>query len=102
MRLVVFFDLPTDTDKQRKEYRLFRKHLLKEGFLMIQESVYAKLVLNENAASTAIARLSKKRPPEGLVQVLKVTERQFETMIYITGSQPEYDEVDTTEGLLVL
>ncbi|MCK6139777.1 CRISPR-associated endonuclease Cas2 [Slackia exigua] len=102
MRLMVFFDLPTDTDKQRKEYRLFRKYLLKEGYLMIQESVYAKLVLNENAASAAIARLCKKRPPEGLVQVLKVTERQFETMVYVTGDRPSYDEVDSTEGLLVL
>lgn len=102
MRLMVFFDLPNETAKQRKEYRLFRKHLLKEGYLMLQESVYAKLVTNEGAAGAAVARLRKHRPPEGLVQVLKVTERQFETMVYIAGTREVYDEVDTMEELLIL
>ena len=102
MRLLVFFDLPVVTAAQRKEYRLFRKHLLKEGFLMLQESVYAKLVVNDGAAGATMARLSRNRPPEGLVQVLKVTEKQFATMAYITGSRTPYDEVDTMDGFLVL
>ena len=45
MRLVVFFDLPVDTPAQRKDYRVFRKFLLKDGYLMLQESVYASLLL---------------------------------------------------------
>lgn len=102
MRLLVFFDLPVETAKQRKEYRLFRKFLIKEGYLMVQESVYSKLVTNEANAGSAIARLRKNRPPNGLVQVLKVTERQYETMVFITGNQRAYDEVDTMEELLVL
>lgn len=102
MRLLVFFDLPVETAKQRKDYRQFRKYLIKEGFLMLQESVYAKLVVNDANAGAAIARMRKHRPPAGLVQVLKVTERQFETMVYITGNRQAYDEVDTMEELLVL
>lgn len=102
MRLLVFFDLPVETAKQRKDYRLFRKFLVKEGYLMLQESVYAKLVTNEANAGSAIARLRKHRPPSGLVQVLKVTERQYETMVFITGNAPAYDEVDTMEEFLVL
>lgn len=102
MRLIVFFDLPVETSKQRKEYRLFRKHLIKDGFLMLQESVYAKLVINDAYAGSTIARLRKNRPPSGLVQVLKVTERQYETMVFIAGERAEYNEVDTTEELLVL
>lgn len=102
MRLVVFFDLPVETAKQRKEYRLFRKYLLKEGYLMLQESVYAKLVTTEANAGSAISRLRKHRPPDGLVQVLKVTERQYETMVFITGNREAYDEVDTMEEFLVL
>ena len=77
MRLIVFFDLPVETSSQRKNYRVFRKYLIKEGYLMLQESVYAKLVTNDGAASAAIMRLRKNRPPQGLVQVLKVTEKQF-------------------------
>ena len=102
MRLVVFFDLPVITPKQRKEYRIFRKNLIKEGYLMIQESVYAKLVTNEGTASAAIARLRKIRPPEGLVQMLKVTEKQFSTMIDITGNRNAYEEMDTMEEFVVL
>ena len=47
-------------------------------------------------------RLRKHRPPEGLVQVLKVTEKQFATMEYVTGNREAYDEVDTMEEFLVL
>ena len=50
MRLIVFFDLPVKTAKQRKDYRQFRKFLLKDGYLQLQESVYAKLVVNDGAA----------------------------------------------------
>lgn len=102
MRLVLFFDLPVDTAKQRRDYRLFRKFLLKDGYLPLQESVYAKLVVNDGAAGSAIARVHKNRPPAGLVQILKVTESQFATMEYITGNRDAYDEVDTMEELLVL
>lgn len=102
MRLVLFFDLPVTTAKQRKDYRIFRKFLLKDGFLPLQESVYAKLVVNDAAAGSAIARVRKNRPPEGLVQILRVTESQFATMDYITGDRPAYEEVDTMEELLIL
>lgn len=102
MRLILFFDLPVETSKQRRDYRLFRKFLLKEGFLPLQESVYAKLVVNDGAASGAVARIRKHRPPAGLVQVLKVTESQFATMECITGNRSSYDEVDTMEELLIL
>ena len=102
MRLVVFFDLPVDTPVLRKDYRVFRKFLLKDGYLMLQESVYAKLVVNDGAAGSAVQRLRKHRPPAGLVQVLRVTESQFSTMEYITGSRESHEEIDTMEELLVL
>ena len=69
---------------------------------MLQESVYAKLVVNDGAAGNALQRLRKNRPPSGLVQVLRVTESQFSTMEYITGNREAYDEVDTMEELMIL
>ncbi len=102
MRLLVFFDLPVMTAIQRKRYAQFRKYLVKDGFLMLQQSVYSKLVVNEAAASGVVARLRKHRPPEGLVQVLKVTEKQYATMTYITGNESSHDEVDTMGEFLVL
>ena len=50
MRLVVFFDLPVLTAKNRRDYRQFRKTLIKNGFIMDQESVYSKLVPNNTMA----------------------------------------------------
>lgn len=102
MRLVVFFDLPVESAAQRKAYRLFRRFLVKDGYLMLQESVYAKLAVNEGAAGASVMRLRKNRPAEGLVQVLRVTERQFAMMDYIVGNREAYDEVDTMEEFLVL
>lgn len=98
----MFFDLPVETAKQRKDYRLFRKYLIKEGYLMVQESAYSKLVTTEAASSAAIDRLRKHRPPAGLVQVLRVTEKQYATMTYITGERGSYDELDTMEDLVVI
>lgn len=69
---------------------------------MVQKSVYSKLVVNDAAAGAAVVRLRKSRPPEGLVQVLKVTEKQYATMVCITGSEAMHDEVDTMEEFLVL
>lgn len=102
MRLIVFFDLPIDTAAQRRSYRIFRKFLLKDGYLQLQKSVYVKLVVNDGTAGAAVARLRKNRPPSGLVQVLRVTEAEYATMEYITGNREAYDEVDTMEELLIL
>ena len=85
MRILVMFDLPVDTSAQRKEYRKFRKYLIKQGFLMLQESNYCKMVPNSAAGESIIAGLRNNKPPEGSVQVLKVTEKQFSKMEYLVG-----------------
>ena len=102
MRLMVFFDLPVETAAQRKEYRAFRKYLVKEGYLMLQKSVYAKLTVNDAAAAAAVARLRANRPANGVVQVLKVTERQYNAMEFIAGERGDHQEVDTLDELVVL
>ena len=53
MRLIVFFDLPMVTDKDHREYAQFHKFLVKNGFIMMQKSVYTKLVIN-NVTSIAV------------------------------------------------
>lgn len=102
MRIVVFFDLPTETAAQRKSYRQFRKFLIKEGYLMLQESVYVKLAINDGSMGRILARLKNSRPKEGLVQALKVTEKQFAAMEDITGKRTVFEEVDTMESLVIL
>lgn len=101
MRVVVFFDLPVTTSDNMREYRKFRKYLIKNGFLMLQESVYCKLTPNANTADAISDALRKNRPKDGLVQVLKVTERQFNRMEFITG-ESHSNVLDTDERLVIL
>ena len=101
MRVIVFFDLPVLTAKERRDYQLFHKYLLKSGFLMMQESVYAKLVQNTGIADAVVENLRKNRPSGGLVQVLRVTEKQYTKMDFIVGTKKS-EVLDTDERLVIL
>lgn len=59
MRVILFFDLPTETLENKREYRKFRKFLIKKGFLMMQESVYCRLVINQTVAGAVVASVKK-------------------------------------------
>lgn len=101
MRTFVMFDLPVLTAADRREYRRFRKFLVKTGFVMLQESVYSKLSLNATASGTVENIVKLNAPKRGLVQMLTVTEKQYASMKYITGEfVSEY--VTTTDKLVIL
>ena len=103
MRIIVFFDLPVITAKSRRDYYNFRKYLIKylikSGFVMMQESVYCKLVQNSTMADAYINNIKQNRPPAGLVQLLKVTEKQYAKMEYIVG-RGKSNILDTDERLV--
>lgn len=101
MRIIVFFDLPTNTLEDRREYSKFRKYLVKSGFIMLQESVYSKLAPNASVAESVINNVKKNKPSEGLVQLLAITEKQFQKMEYVLGSSSS-TVLDTDERLIVL
>ena len=83
MRVIVFFDLPTLTSENRREYVRFRKFLIKNGFLMMQESVYTKMALNQTAATSIVENVRKNKPLEGIVQMMTITEKQYNRMEYV-------------------
>lgn len=101
MRVMIFFDLPTTTASNRKAYRVFRKYLIKAGFLMMQESVYCKLTQNGTVADSVIENVKKNKPPEGLVQALKVTENQYNKMEYVIGIRKDR-VLDSDDRLVIL
>lgn len=101
MRVLVMFDLPVLTSEQKREYREFRRFLIKSGFLMLQESVYCKLVLNKTTADTVLSNIEKNKPPEGIVQVLVITEKQFSNMKLIVGNLKK-DIIDTDERIVII
>lgn len=101
MRILVFFDLPVTTASNRREYTKFRKFLIRKGFLMLQESVYCKLALNQTAAQGIVKVIKENSPDEGLVQMLVVTEKQFSKMEYIVGEKKS-TIIDSDERIIII
>lgn len=101
MRVLVFFDLPVLTAKERREYRKFRNELLKNGFIMLQNSVYCRMALNKTYADQAVLQLKRIKPSKGLVMSLIITEKQFQNMEIITGEYST-DVIDSDERLVIL
>ena len=101
MRTIVFFDLPNIYAKDKRNYLKFRKYLINEGFIMMQESVYSKIVLNSQQSEFLVDRLKKNAPKKGLIQVLTITEKQYAQIEYIIG-QSNSKIVDSEDRLIVL
>lgn len=101
MRLLLFFDLPTESAKQRKNYRLFRKSLINDGFYMLQESVYCKMVINRSNADLIKERVRRICPAEGSVMWLSITEKQFAGIEFLCG-ETSSNVIATQERLIVL
>lgn len=87
MRLLLFFDLPTETSKNRLDYTRFHKFLIKNGFIIMQKSVYSKLVINNVTSAAVKAKISKNLPPAGIIELLEVTENQFSRIEYLIGEK---------------
>lgn len=101
MRVLVFFDLPVKTKKDRREYSRFRKFLVKNGFMMVQESVYSKLALNQTVVNGISESVKKNKPSAGLVQMLTVTEKQYSKMEIVVGTANS-NVISNDERLLIL
>lgn len=85
MWLFVFFDLPTETRKDRKNAALFRKNLLKDGFGMMQYSVYTRHCASSESADVHEKRVRGLLPPLGKVSVLRVTDKQYGKIMNFLG-----------------
>ena len=88
MWVLSLFDLPVLTKQNKRHYIHFRKELLKDGFTMLQYSVYARHCASEENADVHEARVKSAIPPEGEVRILMMTDKQFERMKIYRG--PKY------------
>lgn len=101
MRVIVFFDLPSVTVADKRQYLTFRKFLLSEGFIMLQESVYSKLALNSSTANLIKNRIRKYQLKGGIVQILVITEKQFAGIEYLCGQAQSTIE-DSERRLIII
>ncbi len=101
MRMLVFFDLPTETPADRRNYRHFRRKLIENGFYMLQKSVYCRMLINAAMAQSVTAKIEKSKPPAGIICTLLVTEKQFASINFIVG-ETKNDVITTDNSLVIL
>lgn len=89
MWLFVFFDLPTDTKKDRKNYASFRKELKKDGFTMMQYSVYSRHCASSESADVHIKRVENIIPKKGHITIVRITDKQYGDIINYWGSNSQ-------------
>jgi len=82
---MVFFDLPVKTKTERSIATKFRTFLLKDGYHMVQYSLYARVCNGMDSVEKHIKRLKANLPPNGSVRVLTITEKQYESIKILVG-----------------
>jgi len=87
MWIMVLFDLPTTTPEERKCSSQFRDFLLDHGFEMAQFSVYIKHTNGKEAAQSQIKKITTAMPPEGKVDILQFTDKQYENIVSLRGDR---------------
>ncbi|MGE4432754.1 MAG: CRISPR-associated endonuclease Cas2 [Bacteroidales bacterium] len=89
MWVMVFFDLPTETKKERKIYTDFRKSMMKDGFTMFQFSIYLRHCPSRENAEVHIKRIKKNLPEKGKIGILTITDKQLGSMELFQGKKTE-------------
>ena len=102
MRILLFFDLPMESNKDKKEYRRFIMFLTGEGFIRLQYSVYCKLCINNDSAQTEIKRIKLNSPSLGDVRMMSITENQFQKIININETHSLQESITTTNRLVII
>lgn len=87
MRMIVFFDLPVRTKRQRKVATAFRNFLIKDGYFMIQYSIYCRVCNGRDAVEKHKARIYNNKPDNGSVRILVITEKMYENMEIVIGKR---------------
>jgi len=100
MWLFVMFDLPVITKAERKAATRFRNHLLDLGFEMTQYSVYMRLLSGKERLQTVMRQVESELPESGVVKMLSITDKQFETMVTYHGTERQRRQ--KTHGQLAL
>jgi len=87
MWVLVFFDLPTETAKDRKVANQFRKGLITDGFAMFQFSIYTRFCASRENMEVHIKRVKSMLPKYGKVCILHITDKQFGMMQVFHGKK---------------
>ena len=96
------FDLPTETKKDLKNYRLFIKKLTNEGYIRIQYSIYSKLCINKDSAITASRKLKRIAPDSGDIRYMVITEQQYQNIVNINETYSLQEQITTSDRTIMI
>lgn len=96
------FDLPVETNQEKKEYRVFRKALIENGFFMIQYSIYVRTCPNREFSKKFLPKLKLKVPSKGNVRLITLTEKQYNDMELIVGYRNEMEDLIDERRIVVI
>ena len=99
---MIFFDLPVKEKAAQKAAAKFRSFLIKDGFLMLQYSVYVRVCGGYDSVKTHENRVKANLPPNGSVRMLTITEKQYESMQILLGRLQQADEEVSYEQITLL
>ena len=101
MRMMLFFDLPVETNTQKRDYRHFVKNLKKLGYYMLQETGYVKLGIDTQHVDSSMQKIKAFLPKNGNIMVLNITEKQFSNINVLLGENTT-DVVNSDERIIEL
>ena len=96
---MVFYDLPVVSKADRKRYAKFHKFLLRDGYDMLQFSVYGRICSGQESVDKHLARLKANLPPKGSVRSMQVTEKQFAEIRVLVGEKKTKEDRKFAEQL---
>ena len=91
MRILLIYDLPVIEESDRKIYSRFHRDITRLGFYMLQYSVYSKVIQNDTSMKQYFTKIERITPKKGNVILLKITEKQYQDMIYLRGEKNKFD-----------
>ncbi len=100
MWLFVFFDLPVGTKTDRRAATRFRNFLLKDGYMMLQFSVYARICNGQDRVTKHLQRLKSQIPQSGSVRAMQITDKQYERMSILVGEKKNNEKTKAEQLVL--
>lgn len=101
MKIILIYDLPMKDEEERRIYNRFHKDLVLLGFHMIQYSVYSKTIQNDSVYKQLNIKLNKIIPKKGKIMIFKITEKQYQDIIYLQGEKNKFDMIVGGNELVV-
>ena len=91
VRIILIFDLPSVEKADISTAQKFVKSLKKLGFNMLQYSTYVKSITNTPEYERIVQRVYQIIPKKGNIVILKLTDKQYNDMVFLNGEKNKYD-----------